>query len=46
LRESGGTPDRGLNTGVIHFADGYDALLLANAQFADTIGLMIEAFEA
>jgi CubicO group peptidase (beta-lactamase class C family) len=43
---NGGTPDLGLNTGVIHFADGYDALLLANAQFVDTIGLMIEAFEA
>ena len=42
---NGGTPDRGLNTGVIHLADGYDALLLVNAQFVDTIGLMIEAFE-
>jgi hypothetical protein len=38
--------DRGLNTGIIHLADGYDALLLVNAQFVDTIGLMIEAFEA
>lgn len=43
---NGGSPDRGLNTGIIHLADGYDALLLVNAQFVDTIGLMIEAFEA
>jgi CubicO group peptidase (beta-lactamase class C family) len=43
--EDGGTPNRGLNTGVIHLSDGYDALLLVNAQFVDTIGLMIEAFE-
>jgi hypothetical protein len=43
---NGGSPDRGLNTGIIHLADGYDALLLVNAQFVDTMGLMIEAFEA
>jgi CubicO group peptidase (beta-lactamase class C family) len=43
---NGGSPDRGLNTGIIHLARGYDALLLVNAQFVDTIGLMIEAFEA
>jgi CubicO group peptidase (beta-lactamase class C family) len=41
----GGTPNRGLNTGIIHLTHGYDALLLVNAQFVDTIGLMIEAFE-
>jgi hypothetical protein len=34
---NGGTPNRGLNTGVIHLADGYDALLLFNAQFVDQI---------
>jgi CubicO group peptidase (beta-lactamase class C family) len=43
---NGGSPDRGLNTRIIHLAEGYDALLLVNAQFVDTIGLMIEAFEA
>ena len=35
----GGTPNRGLNTGIIHLTHGYDALLLVNAQFVDTIGL-------
>ena len=36
---------RGLNTGIIHLMDGYDALLLVNAQFVNTIGLMVQAFE-
>jgi CubicO group peptidase (beta-lactamase class C family) len=43
--EDGGTPNRGLNTGIIHLADGYDALLLVNAQWVDTIGLLVQAFE-
>jgi len=42
----GETPDRGLTTGVIHLTDGYDALLLVNAQWVDTIGLMVQAFES
>lgn len=41
----GGTPDRGLTTGIVHFSEGYDALLLTNTQWVDTIGLLIGAFE-
>jgi CubicO group peptidase (beta-lactamase class C family) len=41
----GGNPDRGLNTGIVRFSEGYDALLLVNTQFVDTIGLLIGAFE-
>lgn len=36
----------GLNTGVIHFPDGYDAVLLANSPLPNIIGVMIEAFDA
>jgi CubicO group peptidase (beta-lactamase class C family) len=42
---NGGSPGRGLNTGIVHFSEGYDALLLTNTQFVDTIGLLIGAFE-
>jgi CubicO group peptidase (beta-lactamase class C family) len=42
---NGATPPQGLATGIIHLADGYDALLLINSLGADTIGLMVEAFE-
>jgi len=42
----GGTPDRGLNTGIVHLSDGYDALLLVNAQWVDTTGLIVQAFES
>jgi CubicO group peptidase (beta-lactamase class C family) len=36
----------GLSTGVIHFPDGYDAVLLSNKPVANIIGVMIEAFDA
>jgi CubicO group peptidase (beta-lactamase class C family) len=42
----GGTPDRGLNTGIMHLSHGYDALLLVNAQWVDTTGLIVQAFES
>jgi CubicO group peptidase (beta-lactamase class C family) len=44
--EDGGTPNRGLNTGIVHLTHGYDALLLVNAQWVDTVGLIVQAFEA
>jgi CubicO group peptidase (beta-lactamase class C family) len=43
---NGAAPNRGLNTGIIRLAEGYDALLVVNTQFVDTIGLLIGAFEA
>ncbi len=43
---NGGTPDRGINTGILHLTDGYDALLLVNAQWVDTTGLIVQAFES
>ena len=43
---NGAAPPQGLATGIIHLADGYDALLLINSLGADTIGLMAQAFEA
>lgn len=42
---NGDSPSQGLATGIIHLADGYDALLLINSLGADTIGLMVQAFE-
>jgi CubicO group peptidase (beta-lactamase class C family) len=42
---TGTTPPQGLGTGIIHLADGYDALLLVNTWGFDVIGLMVEAFE-
>lgn len=42
---NGATPPQGLVTGIIHLADGYDALLLVNSWGFDTIGLMVQAFE-
>ncbi|MDQ6433436.1 serine hydrolase [Mesorhizobium sp. LHD-90] len=36
----------GLSTGVIHFPNGYDAVLLSNKPVADIIGVMIDAFDA
>lgn len=36
----------GLNTGVIHFPGGYDAVLLSNKPLEKIIGVMIEAFDA
>jgi CubicO group peptidase (beta-lactamase class C family) len=48
---TGGTDIQGLNTGIVHFTDGYDALLLLNSwapvdadQF-DVIKLLIRAFQ-
>lgn len=43
--ENAATPTQGLVTGIIHLADGYDALLLVNSWGFDTIGLMVGAFE-
>lgn len=42
---NGATPQQGLATGIVHLADGYDALLLINSLGADTIGLIVQAFE-
>jgi CubicO group peptidase (beta-lactamase class C family) len=42
---NGLTPAQGLDTGIIHLADGYDALLLVNTWNFDVIGLIVEAFE-
>ena len=42
---NGATPAQGLGTGIIHLADGYDALLLINSWGFDVIGLLVEAFE-
>jgi|GEM_PF-4503712 len=42
---NGGSPAQGLNTGIIHFSDGYDALLLVNSPVPAIIPLMIRAFQ-
>jgi CubicO group peptidase (beta-lactamase class C family) len=42
---NGATPPQGLVTGVIHLADGYDAVILVNSWGFDTIALMVDAFE-
>lgn len=42
---NGATPTQGLNTGIIHFSNGYDALLLVNSPLPTIISLMIQAFE-
>jgi CubicO group peptidase (beta-lactamase class C family) len=42
---NGATPSQGLNTGAIHFSEGYDAILLINSPRGDVINVMIEAFE-
>jgi CubicO group peptidase (beta-lactamase class C family) len=42
---NGATPSQGLNTGAIHFAEGYDAVLLINSPRGDIINVMIQAFE-
>lgn len=35
-----------LRTGIVHFSNGYDAVLLVNSPVDDIIGLMVNAFQA
>jgi len=42
---TGGNPDQGVMTGIIHLSDNYDCLLLVNTYGIDPIALMIKAFE-
>ncbi len=43
---NGLSPGQGLNTGVIHFSHGYDAVLLVNSPDDNIIQHMVNAFEA
>jgi hypothetical protein len=43
---NGASPRQGLSTGVIHFTNGYDAVLLTNSPHKGLIKLMVQAFEA
>ena len=43
---NGANPRQGLSTGVVHFTNGYDAVLLTNSPHKGIIKLMVQAFEA
>jgi hypothetical protein len=42
----GANPRQGLSTGIVHFTNGYDAVLLTNSPHKGIIKLMVQAFEA
>jgi CubicO group peptidase (beta-lactamase class C family) len=41
----GANPRQGLSTGIVHFTNGYDAVLLTNSPHKGIIKLMVQAFE-
>lgn len=43
---NGAHPRQGLSTGIVHFTNGYDAVLLTNSPHKGIIKLMVQAFEA
>jgi hypothetical protein len=43
---NGLSPAQGLNTGIVHFSYGYDAVLLINSSRDDLIDVMVEALES
>lgn len=42
----GANPRQGLSTGIVHFTNGYDAVLFTNSPYKGIIKLMVQAFEA